>query len=199
MRKKKSKDLELKMSEDHVSDQSINKLLLLGAGESGKSTLFKQMITIYGKGYSEEDRKSFIAIVWNNTLQAVKTLSERSETYGKVTTALPSKKFIDQLREDAPLDGLVARHIETLWNDPGIQATYEQKSSFQITDSCKYFIGRIQAMIATDYVPSEQDILRTRVRTTGIVENAFEIDGNQFRMFDVGGQRNERKKMDSLF
>jgi len=32
------------------------------------------------------------------------------------------------------------------------------------------------------------------VRTTGIVENSFEIDGNQFRMFDVGGQRNERKK-----
>jgi len=36
--------------------------------------------------------------------------------------------------------------------------------------------------------------LRSRVRTTGIVENEFEIDGNKFRMFDVGGQRNERKK-----
>jgi guanine nucleotide-binding protein G(i) subunit alpha len=44
------------------------------------------------------------------------------------------------------------------------------------------------------YIPSEQDVLRTRVRTTGIVENDFVIDGNQFKMFDVGGQRNERKK-----
>jgi len=75
------------MSEDHLSDQALNKLLLLGAGESGKSTLFKQMITIYGQGYNEEDRKSYIPIVWNNTLQAIKTLSDKSGLYGKVTTS----------------------------------------------------------------------------------------------------------------
>merc|ERR1712130_89601 len=45
-----------------------------------------------------------------------------------------------------------------------------------------------------DYIPNEQDVLRTRVPTTGIIENEFEIDGNQFKMFDVGGQRSERKK-----
>jgi len=43
-------------------------------------------------------------------------------------------------------------------------------------------------------LPTQQDVLRSRVRTTGIVENEFEIDGNKFKMFDVGGQRNERKK-----
>jgi len=32
------------------------------------------------------------------------------------------------------------------------------------------------------------------VRTLGIVEHTFEIEGNKFKMFDVGGQRNERKK-----
>ena len=36
--------------------------------------------------------------------------------------------------------------------------------------------------------------MRTRVRTTGIVEHNFAIGGNEFKMFDVGGQRNERKK-----
>jgi len=44
------------------------------------------------------------------------------------------------------------------------------------------------------FLPTEEDILRSRVRTTGIVEQEFNIDGNMFRMFDVGGQRNERKK-----
>jgi hypothetical protein len=42
--------------------------------------------------------------------------------------------------------------------------------------------------------PKHLDVLRSRVRATGIVENEFEIDGNFFMMFDVGGQRNERKK-----
>jgi len=45
-----------------------------------------------------------------------------------------------------------------------------------------------------DFVPNNDDILRARVRTTGIVENRFEVENNHFQIFDVGGQRNERKK-----
>ena len=30
------------------------------------------------------------------------------------------------------------------------------------------------------YIPSEQDVLRTRVKTTGIVETRFELRGFQF-------------------
>jgi len=193
--KKKSKDLELKMSEDHVADQAVNKLLLLGAGESGKSTLFKQMITIYGQGYSEEDRKSYVSIVWGNTIQAIKTLAERSAFIAPVQPQNEqARKFVNGLKEDAKFDQNVAHFVTQLWRDPGIQKTYEQKSTFQIIDSAKYFMERANEMAAPDYVPTEQDLLRTRVRTSGIVESAFEIDGNQFRMFDVGGQRNERKK-----
>jgi len=39
-----------------------------------------------------------------------------------------------------------------------------------------------------------QDILNTRVRTTGIIELTFAMDGIPFLMLDVGGQRNERRK-----
>ena len=39
-----------------------------------------------------------------------------------------------------------------------------------------------------------QDVLRSRVRTSGIVENTYTIEGVPFVMYDVGGQRNERKK-----
>jgi hypothetical protein len=33
-----------------------------------------------------------------------------------------------------------------------------------------------------NYVPDTQDLLRCRVRTTGILENEFIIDKNQFKM-----------------
>jgi len=72
--------------------------------------------------------------------------------------------------------------------------TYENRSHFQLTDSAKYFFDRLDEVMRSGYIPTEQDVLRSRVRTTGIVENDFEIDGNKFKMFDVGGQRNERKK-----
>jgi len=44
------------------------------------------------------------------------------------------------------------------------------------------------------YTPTDQDILRTRVRSTGIVEETFDVRGQKLRVFDVGGQRSERKK-----
>lgn len=45
-----------------------------------------------------------------------------------------------------------------------------------------------------DYVPNDQDVLRSRVKTTGITETTFIIGELTYRMFDVGGQRSERKK-----
>jgi hypothetical protein len=44
---------------------------------------------------------------------------------------------------------------------------------------------RIDEIAEFGYVPSEQDVLRSRAPTTGIVENSFEIDGTNFKMFDV--------------
>ena len=45
-----------------------------------------------------------------------------------------------------------------------------------------------------DFVANDQDILRSRVKTTGIIETTFHIGDLVYRMFDVGGQRSERKK-----
>ena len=39
-----------------------------------------------------------------------------------------------------------------------------------------------------------KDVLRTRVTTTGIVRIEFQFKKMMFHMFDVGGQRSERKK-----
>lgn len=44
------------------------------------------------------------------------------------------------------------------------------------------------------YIPTDQDLLRSRLRTTGITETIFDLSQLTYRMFDVGGQRSERKK-----
>jgi guanine nucleotide-binding protein subunit alpha len=43
-------------------------------------------------------------------------------------------------------------------------------------------------------LPDEQDILRSRVKTSGITETVFLMGDLTYRLFDVGGQRSERKK-----
>jgi len=195
--RERSKQLEQNLNNDHSADQQINKLLLLGAGESGKSTLFKQMITIYGKGYPESERKTFTPIIYNNIITTMKTLCQQSDNFAPITEEpLLSYKLLieNELKGDEEIDSKLASHIRALWDDPRIQTTFEHRAAYHLTDSAKYFNDKIEEIGADDYIPTEQDVLRSRVRTTGIVENEFTIDGNQFKMFDVGGQRNERKK-----
>lgn len=190
-----SKQIEDSMRNDHLTDQQVNKLLLLGAGESGKSTLFKQMITIYGKGYKESERKTFAPIIYNNIITAMKTLCHQCDV--AEFTCLERDlmdKLEEELKGDEEIDEVIGKAIKKLWEDPGIQATYDMRAKYQLTDSASYFFARLAEIQKPSYIPTQQDVLRSRVRTTGIVENGFDIDGNQFKMFDVGGQRNERKK-----
>ncbi|KIH42944.1 hypothetical protein ANCDUO_27064 [Ancylostoma duodenale] len=53
------------------------KLLLLGAGESGKSTIVKQMKIIHETGYSDEERKQYRPVVFSNTIQEMVSLLVR--------------------------------------------------------------------------------------------------------------------------
>ena len=50
------------------------KILLLGASESGKSTIFKQLRLYYCKGFNEEEKKFFYHLIPENILQTIQTL-----------------------------------------------------------------------------------------------------------------------------
>lgn len=43
------------------------------------------------------------------------------------------------------------------------------------------FLERMDVVRAPDYMPTEQDILRCRVMTTGIFETRFEVDKVRFQ------------------
>jgi len=202
-----SKHLDEGLRTAHADEVGVHKLLLLGAGESGKSTLFKQMIQIYGKGFNEKDRKSYIPIVYRNVIACIQELCKRSndlyrqdsETYAncKVTSSsgLDSLKYLSEVKfEDGSLPRELCRHIKQLWEDAAIQMTYTYRSKFQLNDNAKYFLDQVDDLIRIDYLPTDKDIIHARARTTGIIENDFVIDHNKFKMVDVGGQRNERKK-----
>jgi GTPase SAR1 family protein len=191
--RQRSRDVDKAISSSQHSDQQINKLLLLGAGESGKSTLFKQMQKIYGKGFSEGERKNYTSIIFNNMVLSIKMLVQQAAHYGGVKNE-DAKRVVLEVKEEHPVDLQLGPYMKIMWQDPGVKAAYEHRSRFQLNDSTEYFFSRIDEIMQPNYIPTEQDVLRSRVPTTGIVENSFEIDGNSFRMLDVGGQRSERKK-----
>ena len=56
------------------------------------------------------------------------------------------------------------------------------------------FFTEASRIAASNYVPSKEDVLRARAKTTAITETRFSMGQLSIHMVDVGGQRSERKK-----
>ena len=56
-----------------------HRILLLGCGEAGKSTFIKQMRIIHGSGYSDEDKRGFIKLVFQNIFMAMQSMIRAME------------------------------------------------------------------------------------------------------------------------
>lgn len=65
---------------------------------------------------------------------------------------------------------------------------------YQLNDTANYFFDSVDRFVRPDYVPTIDDVLRVRVRSTGIEEAMFVFDKMIFKVMDVGGQRSERRK-----
>jgi len=130
----------------------------------------------------------------------MRALCEASPAYGGVEAKESYQAVMDMQDDDmAQINSSNVQHFKNLWQDPGILRAFENRSKFQLPDSAQYYFERLDAIAAPGYIPTEQDILRSRVKTSGIVVNDFLVEGNEFKMIDVGGQRNERKKWIACF
>jgi len=89
----------------------------------------------------------------------------------------------------------IAQQVKYLWNnEPAIREVYDMRSKLQLPDCARYFFDNIDRINEEKYSPTRDDILRARLRSTGIVEQVFNINNVNFKLLDVGGQRNERRK-----
>jgi len=185
------------------------KILLLGAGESGKSTVAKQMKIIHLDGFKDEERASFKPIIFKNIIYSMRILVKKTTEYNQLEGkgAIEPKnqgfgaRVIDKTDDhfggpDPAIMPDDAKVISSLWNDPAIGATFERQSEYQLNDSASYFFEAVDRIAQPNYVPTDQDILRARVRTSGIIEINFVLkeENFYFSVIDVGGQRSERRK-----
>ena len=115
-------------------------------------------------------------------------------------------------------------HSRMLWPKKGVPAhrlcqIVRVFIAILITSKCLFiccsYLSDIDRIANPEYLPNQQDILRVRVPTTGIIEYPFDLDSIIFRYFcsvccialkltnrclvlhrmvDVGGQRSERRK-----
>ncbi|KAL1230084.1 Guanine nucleotide-binding protein G(q) subunit alpha [Trichinella pseudospiralis] len=194
-----NREIEKQLQRDKRNARRELKLLLLGTGESGKSTFIKQMKIIHGSGYSDEDKRGLIRVVFQNIFMAMQAMIRAMDTL-KVPYGDPSNEEKAVIIRAIDYESVTTfeepyvSYIRDLWNDKGILEVYDRRREYQLTDSAKYYLSDIDRISQPNYLPTEQDILRVRVPTTGIIEYPFDLEQIIFRMVDVGGQRSERRK-----
>ncbi|KAM4754238.1 guanine nucleotide-binding protein G(q) subunit alpha isoform 1-T1 [Cyanocitta cristata] len=192
-------EIERQLRRDKRDARRELKLLLLGTGESGKSTFIKQMRIIHGSGYSDEDKRGFTKLVYQNIFTAMQAMIRAMDTL-KIPYKYDHNKAHAQLVREVDVEKVstfenpYVNALRSLWNDPGIQECYDRRREYQLSDSTKYYLNDLDRIADSAYLPTQQDVLRVRVPTTGIIEYPFDLQSVIFRMVDVGGQRSERRK-----
>jgi len=247
-----TRNIELQLEQEQATEEGKIKMLLLGAGESGKSTIFKQMRLLYGTERSDDDLRMYGVVARSNIVVATRKLCSHLRHLG-LEEALDKESRENEQLEDgdhsamtcrqaydelmaylvdntatapaqdpnagnenndwvgrSPRAGLAANNdakqflshhesIRILWQSSTMKQVWAKRSSVNIIDSHKEYLNDITRIASPDYKPTVQDVLIARVRTTQVAMENYRIDGTDFEMYDVGGQRSERRKWIDCF
>ncbi|KHJ99765.1 g-protein alpha subunit [Oesophagostomum dentatum] len=204
------------------------KILLLGSGESGKSTFIKQMNIIHGAGEFTADEPHNTYLLIKNAISAMRVLLDARSKLNIPWEKVERQENVDKIMKFTVADLLkgidyttfadVAPVIQDFWEDAAVKQAYEQRNLFQIvrgtqtdnteehricivlqSDSCQYFFDHLSRIAMPNFHPTNKDILYCRKATRGICEHTFDINKIPFRFIDVGGQRSQRQKWFQCF
>lgn len=199
------------------------RILLLGTGESGKSTILKQMKIIHGENLSDGQQLEDVRhIIYFNIIKGIKVLID-----ARAKLSIPWSKDNDNIQAKADLVfraetknqitfEYFSRYttlIDLLWNNPAIQETFQKRNQYQLvmfirksinhflkniyftqSDGLPYLFRNLKRISSLTYVPTNQDLLHARIPTRTVVEYSVEYKGVEFHFIDIGGQRRQRKK-----
>lgn len=263
-----SGNIDLEMDEAKTTEASKVKMLLLGAGESGKSTVFKQMRILHGSPRTEDDLRMYGVVIRHNIIVAVRKLclllrtlgfeeeldkegspindgendmedQERpsptmtpreaydtlmayvvnmtspainanpqdmnSETSG-MNGSVPDSDWVGQsaraglaANNDAKLFLRYADAIEVLWKSNVMKKAWPERAQANVIDGHIEYLKNVGRIASKSFRPTQQDVLLARVRTQQVIMERYNIDNIDFEMYDVGGQRSERRKWIDCF
>jgi len=193
---KKAKNANKRIEEDieNKKKQTAFKILLLGTGDSGKSTFIKQMGYIYGT-HTKEDLAPFTSVLRDNCLDAMQVLLSNLESNGGIPEAV--KPLTTSIQQADFLNPTVANAITTLWNNKQLQSCLTVAHGTNIqggVNGAKFYFDNAKRFADPEFIPTKDDTLMARRKTVGIAETNFNYNGTYFTLVDVGGQRSERKK-----
>ncbi|KAJ3292976.1 hypothetical protein HDU79_000820 [Rhizoclosmatium sp. JEL0117] len=175
--------------------------------ESESSSAFSQSSVVFPNvshsSIVADGRKASYDSIARRAKQKYKDIMVNGGESGPVVGAADLLKNPDTemfgYNKDATLPQDIIRAIHLLWSDSGIQYCYKRANEYQLMDSCAYFMEALDRICSPAYTPSDQDILVVRIMTVAVTETHFTLPTFSLTVYDVGGQRTERKKWAPYF
>ena len=119
-------------------------LCCLGAGESGKSTIVKQMKIIHESGFTSEDFKQYRPVVYSNTIQSLvailRAMPNLNITFSNNEREGDAKMVMDvvsRMEDTEPFSEELLAGMKRLWVDSGVQECFSRSNEYQLNDSAK--------------------------------------------------------------
>ncbi|KAG9126218.1 hypothetical protein FRC07_004413 [Ceratobasidium sp. 392] len=136
---------------------------------------------------------------WQRILQ--KCMRTTSVINGRTSTSQRSE-VLEEEDDDDPAITLqaCAADMKQIWTSAIIQDYLKEHGLF-MEEQSGFFLNDIERITAKGYVPTDDDILRTRVKTIAPTETILPNlePGLEWRLYDVGGARRQRAKWAPFF
>jgi len=135
---RRSREIDRNLQAEKKQYRSEIKILLLGAGESGKSTFLKQMRIIHGEDFDDNARIEFRPTVYHNVMKGAKTLAKAVRNLNIPMQHDSNEEFCDILNNYKsnildPQDFVqYVEPLRALWEDSGIQQAFSRRNEFQL-------------------------------------------------------------------
>jgi len=138
-RRRASRAIDRQLKKDKKQYQRTVKILLLGSGESGKSTFLKQMRIIHGNNFVAEELKQFKLVIYGNIVKGMKVLID-----ARYKLRIPwgdsrndkRASFIfgydSNIKLEEPVFAQFIPALVELWKDTGIRTAFDRRREFQL-------------------------------------------------------------------
>lgn len=117
---------------------------IIGSGESGKSTIVKQMKIIHLKGYSDDELYNYRPTVFKNLIECAKAVINAMRQFDIEPTQEENRAYCDFLLEysvesgpQAMIDSKVGDAVQSIWNDPAREQLMDRQTEFYLMDSAE--------------------------------------------------------------
>jgi len=158
-------------------------------------------LSIINSSLNPQHLKNYISVLRENALSGAQSVVEHIRTW-EIKLPPELNEPMEAIYNAESLTPEIAKHIQTVNNHNMVQQILTKRGDEMTLQGgvagVQYYFKNAERY-AGDFTPTSDDILKSRRKTTGVIETHFEIEGQPFSVVDVGGQRSERKKWLNCF